>query len=179
MATSKKAEKYVYFFGGGKADGVAGRGAGTVAYAASGVAGSRCVGSICSARTSTWPALGLRTTSTSGASTAPRLSGARASAARRSQPSASVVTGSEALPRLRVSSSGSGGPSLRRRGRAIAHGVLGPVPKVMSRGTHDSARSRRCSGPLLGREFEALLDWAETLQRERPRVGGLPGAFGT
>jgi len=39
--------------------------------------------------------------------------------------------------------------------------------------------ARRCSGPLLGREFEALLDWAETLQRERPRVGGLPGGFGT
>lgn len=37
--------------------------------------------------------------------------------------------------------------------------------------------ARRCSGPLLGREFEGLLDWIETLQRERPRAGTLPTAF--
>ena len=37
--------------------------------------------------------------------------------------------------------------------------------------------TRRCSGPLLAREFEGLLDWAETLQRERPRAGAWPAAF--
>lgn len=37
--------------------------------------------------------------------------------------------------------------------------------------------ARRCSGPLLAREFEGLLDWAETLQRERPRAGAWPAAF--
>jgi len=37
--------------------------------------------------------------------------------------------------------------------------------------------ARRCSGPLLAREFEGLLDWAEALQRERPRAAAMPGAY--